>query len=162
MRIHDEMMKLILDRAKNDERIRAVYMQGSRIDPNATHDKYSDYDIVFIVRDIRSFTNNEKWIDYFGERLILQKPDDWYSHPYDYNSNHKFAYLIQFKDGNRIDLTLIDMENLQDVLNDTEPRKILLAKDGIQDLYDINVDNYYNIKSLQRKSILTAAMNSGG
>lgn len=154
MRNNDEMMKLILDRAKEDEAIRMAWIGGSRIDPNATHDKYCDYDIVYLVKDIGSFTNIEDWIDYFGERLIMQKPADWHDHPYDYNDNQNFTYLIQFKDGNRIDLTLIDIGNLQEVLDDTEPRRILLDKDGIYGLKDIEVNDYYNIKEPSEREFL--------
>lgn len=39
MRNSEEMMKLILDIAHNDERIRAVTMEGSRASKNATHDQ---------------------------------------------------------------------------------------------------------------------------
>ncbi|WP_234121656.1 aminoglycoside 6-adenylyltransferase [Clostridium hydrogenum] len=34
-------------------------MSGSRVDQNATHDKYYDFDIVYIVEDIQSFTSNK-------------------------------------------------------------------------------------------------------
>jgi aminoglycoside 6-adenylyltransferase len=140
------MMELIMNMAKDDDRIRGVYLSGSRVDPNATHDKYSDFDIVYIVRDIRSFTCSDQWLDTFGERLIMQKPEDWYSHPYDYGSNEPFAYLMQFKDGNRIDLTLVDIENMQERINDGEPRVVLLDKDGIEGLHTIDTGDYYNIQ----------------
>ncbi|WP_027632395.1 aminoglycoside 6-adenylyltransferase [Clostridium hydrogeniformans] len=146
MRSEEEIMDSILKTAKEDGRIRAVYMSGSRIDPNATHDKYSDFDIVYIVKDIRSFTNNEQWLDGFGDLLIMQKPVDWYNHSYDYNSTESFTYLMQFKDGNRIDLTLIDIRNIQDTIKDREPRVILLDKDKIDGLDTIEVGNYYYIQ----------------
>ncbi len=47
MRTYDEMMKLIMDKALNDERIRAVTMGGSRVNKNAVHDQYSDFDICY-------------------------------------------------------------------------------------------------------------------
>lgn len=146
MRSEEEMMNLILNIAKDDDRIRAVYLSGSRVDPNATHDKYSDFDIVYIVKDIQSFTSNEQWLGCFGDRLIMQKPNDWYSHPYDYSSNQDFAYLMQFKDGNRIDLTLVDIKNIQGRIYDKEPRIILLDKDGIDGLDAIEVGDYYYIQ----------------
>ena len=58
MRTYDEMMRLILDLAINDERIRAVTMEGSRANKNAVHDRYSDFDICYVVRDIREFTGD--------------------------------------------------------------------------------------------------------
>ena len=50
MRNDKQMMQLILDVAKKDERIRAVILNGSRANPQATPDIFQDYDIVFIVR----------------------------------------------------------------------------------------------------------------
>ena len=55
-RSFDEMMDLILEKARSDERIRAVTMEGSRANANAVHDAYSDFDISYYVRDIRDFT----------------------------------------------------------------------------------------------------------
>jgi len=49
MRSEQEMMDLILSTAKEDDRIRAVYLSSSRVDQNAPQDKYSDFDSVYIV-----------------------------------------------------------------------------------------------------------------
>lgn len=146
MRSDEEMMNLILNKAKEDERIRAVYMQGSRVVPYATHDKYSDYDIVYLVNNIKSFTKDDGWLDYFGHRLIMQKPADWYGHPYDYCGNEPYNYLMQFKDGNRIDLTLIDLENMKAFYEDEEPLLVLLNKDDLSYLKDRPAEDYYYVK----------------
>lgn len=145
MRSETEMMALVLDLAKQDDRIRAVYLSGSRVDPDATLDRYSDFDIVWLVRDIRLFTSKDDWLECFGDRLIMQKPADWHGHPYDYASRNSFNYLMQFKDGNRIDLSLIDLEYYDEVLADLEPRQILLDKDTLPGLQDIAVNGYYNM-----------------
>jgi len=131
----NEMLDLILNFARLDDRIRLVLMNGSRVDPDATHDQFSDFDIVFYVRDIKSFIRDESWIEtHFGTILILQKPDDWFNHPYDYENNQPFTYLVQLLDGNRIDLTLVDIENIEDYANKTsgDPGRILLQKDAIK------------------------------
>ena len=154
MRSQEEIMDLIMNTAKGDSRIRGVYLSGSRVDPDATHDKYSDFDIVYIVTDIKSFTEDDKWLDVFGERLIMQKPNDWYNHPYDYNSNESFGYLMQFKDGNRIDLTLIDIDDKKKYIDDKEPRIVLLDKDKIEGLNTIEVNNYYYIKKPSPKEFI--------
>lgn len=156
MRSEKEMMELILNKAKHDERIRACYLNGSRADENATHDQYCDYDIVYVVNDIRSFTNNPKWVDYFGERLIMQTPDDWYSHPYNYNGTDWYGYLMQFADGNRIDLGLVDVTNISEINaeNDIQPRRILLDKDRRVELYDVPVGDIYNVKPPTEKEYI--------
>ena len=66
MRSEKEMMELILSVARKDERIRAVYMNGSRTNPNVKKDIFQDYDIVYVVKENRPFYEDERWIDRFG------------------------------------------------------------------------------------------------
>lgn len=150
-RTYDEMMDLILDKARNDERIRAVTMEGSRANEHAVHDEYSDFDICYYVDDVRKFTNDKHWIEYFGDILIVQCPDDDYNSPYDYNGHENYAYLIQFQDGNRIDLTLIDVRNIARECENTEPRTILLNKDHFKELIPINTEAAFYIKKPSEK-----------
>ena len=144
-RSYDEMMELIMKKAHEDERIRAVTMEGSRANANAVHDQYSDFDICYFVSDIREFTKDPGWIKYFGEILIVQCPADRYDQPYDYNSHEQFNYLIQFADGNRIDLSLIDMRNIEGERENDEPRMILLDKDGYEALSPVDNEEAFYI-----------------
>ena len=146
MRTSEEMMQLILDVAETDERIRAVTMEGSRVSKNATHDQYCDFDISYVVNDIREFTKDKKWIEVFGEILIVQCPMDWYNQPYDYEGHDNFAYLIQFKDGNRIDLTLIDIRNIEEQQSYDEPRIVLLNKDNLAELKPVDDESVFYIQ----------------
>lgn len=106
MRSEKEMLELILSIARDDERVRAVILNGSRANPNAPCDRFQDFDVVYLVTDVQSFKNNPGWIDVFGERMILQLPDDMEGEPI----RTGYAYLMQFMDGNRIDLTLEPVE----------------------------------------------------
>lgn len=145
MRSREEMMNLIMDKAVKDERIRAVTMEGSRANPNAVHDEYSDFDICYVVRDVREFTKDNTWIEYFGDILIVQYPDDWYGQRYDYEGHDKFTYLIQFKDGNRIDLTLLDIRNIAKEAENREPRIVLLNKDDFAELIPVGDESAFYI-----------------
>ncbi len=104
MRSEQEMFELIINTARNDDRIRAVIMNGSRANPNAPRDFFQDYDIVYIVTDVASLKQDPDWIRCFGELMILQLPDDMGDPPP--TKRFGYAYLMQFLDGNRIDLTL--------------------------------------------------------
>lgn len=55
MRTEQEMFNLILNIAKNDKRIPAVYMNGSRTNPNAIKDIFQGYDIVYVDEETKSF-----------------------------------------------------------------------------------------------------------
>lgn len=150
-RTYDEMMNLIMEKARNDERIRAVTMEGSGANDNAVHDEYSDFDISYYVTDIREFTNDKHWTDYFGELLIMQCPEDWYNHPYNYNGYENYPYLMQFADGNRIDLTLIDVRNMKEELKNDEPRIVLLNKDNFEELLPVDTEEAFFIKKPSEK-----------
>jgi aminoglycoside 6-adenylyltransferase len=140
MRKKREMLDLILDTAKNDDRVRAVVMNGSRANPNAPRDVFQDYDIVYFVTDMTSFTTDHSWIDHFGERMILQMPDEM-GNPQVRDTFH-FSYLIQFMDGNRIDLTLYPVAKLDQHEKDSLTI-LLLDKDGLFDTFPQPSDSDY-------------------
>ena len=138
MRTETEMLSLIYSVAKKDEEIRAVYLTGSRTEKGALVDKYSDFDVVYIVRDIRSMIQDKQWLSCFGEPLLIQTPSDWFDCPYDYSGNDDYVFLMQFTDGNRIDLTLVDQSRIYGRLAKVETRRVVLNKDGISGLTDID------------------------
>lgn len=107
MRSEKEIMDLILNFAEKDERIRAVYMNGSRTNPNIEKDIYQDYDIVYVVSETKSFLENKKWITAFGDIAIVQEPDlvD-IAFGIEHDFNNRYVWLILFRDGNRIDLSI--------------------------------------------------------
>lgn len=146
MRTYEEMYNLILNEAKSDERIRAMTMEGSVVTDGAVHDAFSDFDITFFVKDIREFTKDRNYMERFGKILILQCPDDWYEAPYDYNGTENFAFLTQYEDGNRIDLTIIDVSNISKQAGFTEPRKVCVNKDDFKELKDITTNEVFYIK----------------
>jgi aminoglycoside 6-adenylyltransferase len=128
MRNEAEMLDLILNTARRDERVRAVILNGSRVNPNAPKDFFQDYDVVYIVTETESFMADPSWINVFGERMILQLPDEM-SDPPPEGSNH-YTYLMQFADGNRIDLSLYPVSKLA-LLEPDSLTLTLLDKDGI-------------------------------
>ena len=139
MRTEREMFDLILSVANNDERIRAVYMNGSRANPNVTKDIYQDYDIVFMVSETKSFLNDKNWITVFGEPAIIQEPNR--EDPKIY-----YTWLMLFKDGNRIDLNIRTKEYaLKEYVADslTIP---LLDKDNCLPKISLANDSDYYIK----------------
>ena len=128
MRSEKEMFDLILDFAKNDERIRVVGMEGSRANINIPKDEWQDYDITYIAIDVQSFTKNDDWLDVFGKRILMQKPEAMDLFPAESNW---FSYLMYFEDDTKIDLTILPIESLDEYLKHDKLIKILLDKDGL-------------------------------
>ncbi|MEF3308615.1 aminoglycoside 6-adenylyltransferase [Paenibacillus sp. GYB004] len=127
MRSEREMMELILNFARNDERVRAVAMNGSRTNPNAPKDRFQDYDVVYLVTDMDSFIGDKHWVDVFGSRIVMQTPEDMDLFPPELDGN--FSYLMLFTDGNRIDLTLCPIEKKDNWNNGDKLSVVLLDKD---------------------------------
>lgn len=122
------MLKLIVSTAQCDDRIRAVIMGGSRANPDARQDIFQDFDIAYFVTDVDSFTDDHAWINRFGELMILQTPEAMGDPPP--VSDGRFAYLMQFADGNRIDLTLFPVARLGEFRRESLSL-LLLDKDNL-------------------------------
>ena len=128
MRTEQEMFDLILNFARADERVRVVSMNGSRANPNAPRNVFQDFDIVYTVTEMKSFLTDDAWLDIFGRRVIMQKPEGMVLFPPE--MGNRFAYLMLFEDGNRIDLTLLPVEELTHYLVEDRMLRVLLDKDG--------------------------------
>lgn len=122
MRSEDQVLKQILDFAKHDDNIRAVIMNGSRVNPNIEKDIFCDYDIVYVVSEPKKFSENRQWIKYFGDLVILQ------FNRAEQDPENDFIFLMQFQDGIRIDLTFVSTESHCDLLEDSLTL-VLLDKD---------------------------------
>lgn len=126
MRSEKQIYDFILNFAENDDRIRIVTLEGSRTNANITPDDFQDYDITFFVTDMQSFTSDDKWLDIFGERLIMQKPEDMELFP---AAEKGFSYLMLFNDDVKIDLTLLPLDLIDEYLTWDKLVKLLLDKD---------------------------------
>jgi aminoglycoside 6-adenylyltransferase len=147
-----EMLKMILEFARNDNRIRAVIMNGSRANPNVPKDCFQDYDIQYIVKDFQSFIGNHDWIDMFGNRLILEMPEAK-ELPAATNAGN-FNYQMLFDDGNRIDLNLIPIERIDELFVKDSQTIVLLDKDQILPDFDQANNSDYYIKPPTKKLYL--------
>ncbi|PER12373.1 aminoglycoside adenylyltransferase [Bacillus cereus] len=152
MRTEKEMLDLIINTAKEDERIRAVIMNGSRVNPNVKRDCFQDYDIMYVVNDIQSFTSNHNWVHRFGEIMIVQMPEEMSLVQPD--EDGKFPYLMQFMDGNRIDLTLVPVELIKKFVGQDSLSKLLLDKDNCMEGFPPASDKDYLIKKPTEKEFL--------
>ncbi len=127
MRNDQEIIDLILSYARSDDNIRLVVMNGSRVNPHVKKDPFQDFDIACLVRDIKPYLQNHQLADRFGDVMILQTPEDMGDAPQE-NFSH-YAYLMQFMDGIRIDLSFHTVDRLEEVISDSLT-VVLLDKDN--------------------------------
>lgn len=129
MRTEHEMMSMFIDFAVKDDRIRLVTLEGSRTNKNIPPDQFQDYDVSYFVTDMDSFKENDHWLDQFGKRLMMQKPEDMELFPPELGN--WFSYIILFEDGNKLDLTLIPCDEVDEYFASSDGLvEVLLDKDS--------------------------------
>ena len=94
--------------------------------PNVPKDLFQDYDVVYIVTETKSFREDREWINRFGKRLYMQYPEENIYYPSDVENC--YGWLIQFADGNRLDLHVCTLKNAP---NGLEPYINLVDKDNL-------------------------------
>ncbi len=143
MRKDEQVIKQILDFANSDDRVRAVMLNGSRVNPNVPRDIMQDYDVVFFITDIEdiSYKTNREWIARFGELVILQQND----------FDNGYIFLMQFKDGVRIDLSFNDIKIIDKAIKQDTLSKLLLDKDKLVRELTLPNDSIYHVKKPTQK-----------
>lgn len=141
------MHELILNVAKGDNRIRAVYMNGSRANPKVKKDILQDYDIVYVVTKTGLFIEDEAWIHVFGELIMLQEPNRMdLAAGLEVDVSRSYSYLMLFTDGNRIDLHIETKEAMLEQYGKDSLTIPLLDKDGILPEIPFASDHSYYVK----------------
>lgn len=156
MRSETEIKNLILDCARQDNRIRSVLLNGSRANPNVKSDRLQDFDIVFIVTCFESFLSDHNWTNVFGEKLIWQLPDEM-TFGEDNKNNEEiigFTYLILFNDGNRIDLTLFPIQKFKTEFKHDSLTIVWLDKDNLFPQFQQPNDEDYHVRKPTKKHFL--------
>ncbi|TKI95414.1 aminoglycoside 6-adenylyltransferase, partial [Bacillus wiedmannii] len=92
------------------------------------------------------------WIHRFGEIMIVQMPEEMSLIPAD--EDGKFPYLMQFMDGNRIDLTLVPFDLINKFVGQDSLSKLLLDKDNCIVEFPPASDRGYLIKKPTEKEFL--------
>jgi len=75
MNSYDNIMKKLVLFANELELIQAMLLFGSRARVKNVADKYSDYDIIFLVKDVGYFLNTDQWLNQIEKYYIsFQEP----------------------------------------------------------------------------------------
>ena len=169
MRTEKEMLDLILNIAKQDKNIKAVCMNGSRVNEKNKPDIHQDFDIVYIVENLEDIIADLEWINQFGNRIITQFPEAQDLYPSELEE--RYPILMLFDDYNRIDLTLLSKNKLSEYLAEDKLIKVLLDKDNLlpknnsvseasywiskpyQKLFDECINEYYWVSTYVMKGI---------
>ena len=152
MRTEQEMLDLILGIARAEERVRAVYLNGSRANPHVAKDPWRDFDAVFVVTEPRPYVEDPDWPARFGEIAIVQEPDRMDADRGEsMDFDRSYTWLMLFRDGNRIDLHMETVAEMQSHYGDDSLTVPLLDKDGILPMLPPSDDvGYYVTRPAER------------
>ncbi len=145
MRTEKEILNLVSEFAYQRSNVKIIALEGSRTNENIKKDKFQDYDFAFFVSDIEYFTHEESWLSLFGELLFIQKPEDMELFPPDLD--YGYSYIMYFKDGIKMDITLINLKDLNRYFSDSDGLvKILVDKDNLVTQEIVPDDSNYWLK----------------
>jgi aminoglycoside 6-adenylyltransferase len=108
-----DAIQRLIQWAEQQPSVRAMLLTSTRAIPNAPRDRYSDYDVILVVEDIRLFFEDRSWLEDFGEVLVA------YWDPIYLDPDHgieKVANVIQYEDGLKIDFTLWPVELMRRIV----------------------------------------------
>ena len=154
MRSSEEIKKLILNVARNDERVRAVLLNGSRANSKVSPDRYQDFDVVYVVDKVENFISDKSWTGIFGDKLIWQLPDEMVVGENNPENTGRFAILMLFTDGNRIDLTLLPKREVNIDYKPDSLTVVWLDKDNLFPNIGLPNDSDYLVREPIEKEFL--------
>lgn len=137
----DETLNTILALAKDDDAIRLVMLNGSRANKESVRDPFQDYDIVYYIKNDISLRYKDFSV-LFDELLIMQTIDDMIFDPYE--DEDSMIYLMQFKNGTRIDLTVRRVKHfIVDYQKDSLSVLLLDKDERIKEPFEPSLKSYY-------------------
>ena len=130
MRNETEMMDLVINFGNGNNDIRVITMEGSRLNVHAPKDQFQDYDITYILSNMNKYIADKSWLDVFGKRFMMQEPEGMSL--FQAHLGNWYSFLMIYEDGNKMDLKLVPLNELDEYFKRTDSlKKILLDKDGI-------------------------------
>jgi aminoglycoside 6-adenylyltransferase len=113
--IHDpgDIIQRLVQWADSQEGVRVMLLTGTRAQPHASLDLFSDYDVVLVLVDIHPFVADRSWLQAFGQVLVAYwdqiEPDPDYGLA-------QAGNVIQFANGLKIDFRLWSVALLRRVV----------------------------------------------
>ena len=107
----DPIIQRFIRWGQEHQAVRAMLLTGSRANPNASADAWSDYDILLVVEDIHPFSVDRAWLQDFG-RVLVAYWDPIHPVP-DFADLEKVGNVVLFQDGLKIDFVLWPVELLR-------------------------------------------------
>jgi aminoglycoside 6-adenylyltransferase len=109
----DKVIQQVVHWSEREPLVCAVILTSSRAIPHAHTDAFSDYDVILVLREIKSFYEDRGWLETFGSVLAL------YRDPLILDCGfERSAYVTQYESGLKIDFSLWPVELLKRIVSE--------------------------------------------
>ncbi|WP_214834108.1 aminoglycoside 6-adenylyltransferase [Exiguobacterium sp. E4787] len=142
---NEQVLEHLTAMAAEREDVRVLVLNGSLVNPHVKLDRFQDVDVTCFVEDVTTFIEDRSWMLPLGDVLIMQTPDEVPGG----DKYERFAFLVQFAAGHRVDLTVRPMRDVQEAIHADSLSLVLIDKDEIAG-QPIPSDDTYRIKRPSR------------
>ena len=109
----DQIIQQLVQWAERQPLVCAVILTSSRAIPHAHTDAFSDYDVILVLREIKSFYNDRSWLETFGSVLALYRDLLIID-----RGLERSVYVTQYESGLKIDFNLWPLELLERIASE--------------------------------------------
>ena len=128
MSIRDEILTKLIQFGQSQEKIRSVIQTGKRANSEYSKDSSLDYEVVYGVTDLFPFRRPDFLNEIFGEPLIFKKTEGLKM--VQKTTKDSLIYELVLDSLEKLTLSFIPEENMQDYINADSMAKILVDKEG--------------------------------
>ncbi|EJL72859.1 AadS family aminoglycoside 6-adenylyltransferase [Chryseobacterium populi] len=132
MKARDEKLAQIISWAQENPDIRAVLLTSSLVNPYAPVDDFSDLDIELVFENMKTYEEDEKWIELFGVPISMVEEDETF---FEYKHAMK---MVLYEDHVKVDFKLYQKsEFIKEMQEENLPEdwdvgyKVLIDKDSL-------------------------------
>lgn len=136
-------MHILEDFFDKREDLRLFCMNGSRVNPSISDDKFKDYDVVFFTDNIKQYIENPNFLKIFGEILIMTEPEKDPLFAPTFPEQEGYIYLVQYTNGVRIDFQFRSLAQITGYLQEDSLTKVIKDKDHVVTKPIVPNDRHY-------------------
>jgi aminoglycoside 6-adenylyltransferase len=105
----DPNVQKLIAWGEREDSVRALVLTSSMTNPYSPVDAFSDYDIIFFVRDIQPWLDDESWLDEMGKVMVVYRDPvgKWHN-------SDTFARITQYEHFLKVDYSIVPVELLDD------------------------------------------------